>query len=429
MKEIEVKEKRCAVYVRKSVQEGLDMSFNSLDAQEEACRNFIASQKFNGWMALPETYADGGYSGGNVNRPGFQRLLRDCEDGKIDVIVCYKLDRLTRSIADFVALSECFDKWGVSFVSVTQNLDTSSSAGRMLVNILITFGQFEREQIAERIKDKMAASRRRGQWVGGCPPYGYKNVDKRLVIDEEAAETVRWIFGRYLEIQSPKTIAMELAQAGKSMRSGKPWNAAVILHMLKNVVYIGKINYLGKEIHDGEHMPIISEDIWNKVQEFLKHKGPSESHAKKVENISPLGGILRCGHCGCAMTPTHTVKKGRRYFYYACAKDKKRAISTCPVKQIRAGDIENVVFRELAKILQAPDIVAAIAKAADVEPKQVFDIFAENFWVDMNNAEKARIMQLLIETVVINENDISIELKTSGVKSMMEEARYAEEND
>ncbi|MBQ6352726.1 MAG: recombinase family protein, partial [Lentisphaeria bacterium] len=197
---------RCAVYTRKSVEEGLEMEFNSLDAQREAGEAYIASQRANGWVCLPDRYDDGGFSGGNMNRPALKRLLADAEDGKIDIIVVYKLDRLSRSICDFAELSKWFDKWNVAFVSVTQEINTSTSSGRMMLNILMTFAQFEREQIAERVRDKMSASRKKGKWVGGSVPIGYKVVDKKLVPDEETVPIVKRIFQRYLEIQSPTMI-------------------------------------------------------------------------------------------------------------------------------------------------------------------------------------------------------------------------------
>ena len=212
---------RCAVYTRKSVEEGLEMEFNSLDAQREAGEAYIASQRANGWVCLPDRYDDGGFSGGNMNRPALKRLLADAEDGKIDIIVVYKLDRLSRSICDFAELSKWFDKWNVAFVSVTQEINTSTSSGRMMLNILMTFAQFEREQIAERVRDKMSASRKKGKWVGGNVPIGYKVVDKKLVPDEETVPIVKRIFQRYLEIQSPTMIARELNADGIKTKLGK----------------------------------------------------------------------------------------------------------------------------------------------------------------------------------------------------------------
>ena len=220
----ELRQIRCAVYTRKSVEEGLEMEFNSLDAQREAAESYIASQRANGWVCLPDRYDDGGFSGGNMNRPALQRLLADAEAGKIDIIVVYKIDRLSRSICDFASLSKSLDKWNVAFVSVTQEINTSNSSGRMMLNILMTFAQFEREQIAERVRDKMAASRKKGKWVGGSVPIGYRVVDKKLVVDEATAPIVQRIFRRYLETQSPKLIAQELNDDGITTLLGKKWD-------------------------------------------------------------------------------------------------------------------------------------------------------------------------------------------------------------
>ena len=210
----EVVKKRCAIYCRKSTDENLDTDFNSLDAQREAAENYIASQRANGWVCLPEHYDDGGYSGGNVNRPALQKLLSDCESGLIDIIITYRLDRLSRSITDFADLTKKFDEWGVQFVSVTQEINTATSAGRMMLNILITFAQYEREVITERVRDKMAASRKKGMWVGGSVPMGYRVDNKHLVVVPEEADVIRKIFQRYVEIQSPKLIAMKLNEQG-----------------------------------------------------------------------------------------------------------------------------------------------------------------------------------------------------------------------
>ena len=218
--------KRCACYVRKSVEDGLEQEFNSLDAQREACENYIASQKGNGWICLPQRYDDGGFSGGNTKRPALQQLLDDCEAGLVDIIVVYKIDRLSRSICDFADLTKKFDEWGVQFVAVTQEINTATSAGRMMLNILITFAQYEREVITERVRDKMAATRKKGKFVGGLVPMGYDVRDKKLVVNFAEAEVIRKIFQRYVEIQSPKLIAMELNEQNIKTKQGKKWDTA-----------------------------------------------------------------------------------------------------------------------------------------------------------------------------------------------------------
>ena len=246
-----IPKKRCAIYTRKSVEEGLDQEFNSLDAQREAGEAYIASQKANGWVCLPTRYDDGGYSGGNMKRPALQQLLADCEAGLVDIIVVYKIDRLSRSICDFADLSKKFDEWGTQFVAVTQEINTATSAGRMMLNILITFAQYEREVITERVRDKMAASRKKGKWDGGRVPMGYRVENKKLTIVEEEARIIQRIFQRFIEVQSPALIAQELNKDGIRTKQGRIWDRQHIYRILSNHTYVGKVNYKNS-ICDGE---------------------------------------------------------------------------------------------------------------------------------------------------------------------------------
>lgn len=252
-----------------------------------------------------------------MNRPGLKQLLADAEAGLIDIIVVYKIDRLSRSICDFADLTKKFDEWGVSFVAVTQEINTATSAGRMMLNILITFAQYEREVITERVRDKMAASRKKGKWVGGSVAMGYKVVDKKLVIDPAGAKVVKRIFQRFIEIQSPKQIAVELNRDGVKTKQGKIWDTAHIYRILENHTYIGEVKYK-ETICEGEHEGFIDLDIWNRMREILAANDRTPDRTKKVEIIAPLKGILKCGHCGCAMMPTYSSsnKNGKRYFYY-----------------------------------------------------------------------------------------------------------------
>jgi site-specific DNA recombinase len=248
MGEVKLKQ-RCAVYTRKSSEEGLEQAFNSLHAQREACEAFIASQRSEGWVLVRDPYDDGGISGGTLERHGLQRLLEDIEDGLVDVVVVYKIDRLSRSLADFAKLVEVFDRNGVTFVSVTQSFNTTTSMGRLTLNILLSFAQFEREVTAERIRDKVAASRRKGMWMGGVPPYGYRVENRKLVVDEEAAEIVRWIFARFLEIGSATELAREVAKRGIRTPRGNRIDKKYLYRMLNNRAYIGEA------VHKGESYP------------------------------------------------------------------------------------------------------------------------------------------------------------------------------
>ena len=414
-----IKTKRCAIYTRKSVEDGLEMEFNSLDAQREAGEAYIASQKGNGWVCLPDRYDDGGFSGGNTNRPALKKLLEDAKAKLIDIIVVYKIDRLSRSIIDFAELSKKLDQWGVAFVSVTQEINTQSSSGRMMLNILITFAQFEREVIAERVKDKMSASRKKGKWVGGCVPMGYKVVEKKLVPDPDETVVVQRIFQRFLEIQSPKQIAYELNQAKILTKQGKPWDTQHIYRLLNNHAYVGDIFYMD-EIWKGEHKALIDRETWELTHKFLKTNAPAPDSSRRIDSMAALKGIIRCGHCNSAMTPTHSERRGRKYYYYHCCKDMKRAESICPIKQVPAGEIEKIVYEQLQKILPSPEIILAIANKTGIRPRDVVEIFSKELWEEITPGERQRLMQLLLERVVIEEDGVTLEIRTAGIKSIME---------
>ena len=414
-----VVKKRCACYTRKSVEEGLDMEFNSLDAQREACENYIASQKSNGWICLPQHYDDGGFSGGNTKRPALQQLLEDCEAGLVDIIVVYKIDRLSRSICDFADLTKKFDEWGVQFVAVTQEINTATSAGRMMLNILITFAQYEREVITERVRDKMAATRKKGKFVGGSVPMGYYVKDKRLEVKPEEAEIIRKIFQRYVEIQSPKLIAMELNEQNIKTKQGKKWNTLHISRTLNNHTYVGEVKYKGA-IWNGEQEAIIPRTLWDRVKEIQRSADQQANRSHRQETIAPLKNILRCGHCGGAMMPTFSNRGNRRYHYYLCSKDSKRAISTCPVKQFPAGDIEELVRKQLQKMLSDISFVMRFAERSGLSPMEVIECFHKDFWDEISPGEYNRLLSLLIEKAIVWEDKLELELKTNGIKSLME---------
>lgn len=264
-----VRKLRCAVYTRKSSEEGLEQEFNSLHAQREACEAFIASQRSEGWVLVRDQYDDGGISGGTLERPGLKRLLEDIEDGLVDVVVVYKIDRLSRSLDDFAKLVEVFDRNGVTFVSVTQSFNTTTSMGRLTLNILLSFAQFEREVTAERIRDKVAASRKKGMWMGGVPPYGYRVESRKLVVDEEAAEHVRWIFARFLEIGSGTELAREVAKRGIRTPRGNRIDKKYLYRMLSNRAYIGEAVHKG-DSYPGENDAIIDRETWDKVHTILQ---------------------------------------------------------------------------------------------------------------------------------------------------------------
>jgi site-specific DNA recombinase len=350
---------RCAIYTRKSTEEGLDQDFNSLDAQRESAEAYIKSQNAEGWIAVPVRYDDGGFTGGNMDRPALKRLLADIEAGQIDLVVAYKVDRLSRSLLDFARMMDCFDRHGVSFAAVTQQFNSATSMGRLTLNVLLSFAQFEREIISERTRDKMAATRRKGKWAGGAPVLGY-DVDaqvKRLVVNVEEAQRVRAIFELYLERGALLAVVRELDQRGWRSkawvtRKGKSWGGRVftktrLSELVTNVIYTGQVRYRG-ELFAGEQPALVDPDTWQRVQDLLAENGRVSRQGRAVRSDALLAGLLHCRPCGCAMTLARVVKRGgRRYAYYVCTGAQKRGWHTCPSKSVAAATLERFVLQEL----------------------------------------------------------------------------------
>jgi len=363
---------RCAVYTRKSSEEGLEQEFNSLDAQRESAENYVASMKHEGWVCLPDRYDDGGFSGGNMERPGVQRLMADIKAGKIDCVVVYKVDRLSRSLLDFARMMENFEKHRVSFVSVTQQFNTSHSMGRLTLNILLSFAQFEREIISERTRDKIAAARRKGKWCGGRPVLGY-DVDPaslKLVVNPGEAERVRAVFELYLRRQSLISAAEELRARGWSNKAwtsrkgralgGAPFDKTSLQKLLTNPVYIGKVKH-HSDLHRGEHEAMIDVDLWNRVQMTLRRNGRTGGMHTRNKHGALLKGLLRCGACRCAMTHTYTVKRnGRAHRYYRCGGAVKRGAAACPFGSIPAQQIEDFVAQRVRASADDPALRAMV---------------------------------------------------------------------
>ena len=369
---------RCAIYTRKSTEEGLDMEFNSLDAQREAAESFVASQRHEGWVVLPEKYDDGGFTGGNIERPALKRLLADVEAGKIDTVVVYKVDRLSRSLLDFTRLMEVLDRKGCSFVSVTQQFNTTHSMGRLTLNILLSFAQFEREIIAERTRDKMSAARKKGKWVGGSLILGYDlNTERtRLVINEPEAEQVRAIFALYIETQSVLATAAELNRRGwpRKVWTGKRgttvggglWNKPNLLGLLTNITYLGKVAY-GGGIYDGEQEAILDENTWAAAQAILTRNARDRGASVRNKHGALLRTLLKCGSCGCAMTHSYTQRGRVRYRYYICQTAMKRGWGECETRSIPVQEIEDFVLQRIAEIGRDPALSAEVASQAKKE--------------------------------------------------------------
>ena len=350
---------RCAIYTRKSSEEGLDQEFNSLDAQYEACAAYITSQRHEGWTQAKARYDDGGFSGGNLERPALKRLLADVAAGKIDVIVLYKVDRLTRSLTDFSKIVEVLDAAKASFVSITQSFNTTNSMGRLMLNVLLSFAQFEREVTGERIRDKIAASKKKGMWMGGVVPIGYVVQDRKLVIDEKAAETVRHIFRRYLALGSGSALLEELREQGFRTRlrtgdkavGGNPFSRGMLFNLLGNPVYRGNLKHRDA-VYAGEHEPIIDEALWDAVQAKIAENRNNQKGRRDARDPSLLLGILRDG-LGRRMTPSHATKGKHRYRYYVTHQDELRSGSPPPWR-LPAMDLEYAVVDRLRQFFSDP---------------------------------------------------------------------------
>jgi site-specific DNA recombinase len=350
---------RCAIYTRKSTEEGLEQEFNSLDAQREAGEAYVKSQQHEGWTCLPERYDDGGFTGGNTDRPALRRLMSDIEAGQVDCVLVYKVDRFSRSLVDFALLMQTFEKHQVAFVSVTQNFNTATSMGRLILNVLLSFAQFEREIIAERTRDKIAATRRKGKWAGGNPLLGF-DVDPRgskLLVNTEEAEIVRAIFALYLKHEALLPVVRDLEKRGwvnkrwqtrkGHVRGGLPFTKTSLHRLLSNIAYIGKVRYKD-EVHDGEHPVIVDPVVFQRVQGMLRRNGNTGGAPIRNQFGALLKGLIRCAPCGSAMTPTHTTRKGgKRYRYYVCSHAQKRGWDKCPSKAIPAAQIEEFVVEQV----------------------------------------------------------------------------------
>ncbi len=353
---------RCAVYTRKSTEDGLEQAFNSLDAQREACEAYIRSQASEGWTCLEGRYDDGGFSGGSMNRPGLQKLLGDLDRGQIDVVVVYKVDRLTRSLLDFARIIEKLDSQNVSFVSVTQSFNTTSSMGRLTLNVLLSFAQFEREVTAERIRDKIAASKKKGMWMGGVVPLGYDLKDRRLYINQTEANTVQWLFETYLDLKNVKHLAQAAREQGLFSKryvqasgrtvGGHPFSRGQLAYLLRNPLYIGKVRHKDK-VYNGEHDALIGPDLWEKVQSLLDANGPGKNRHQTIPSPSWAAGLLH-DDTGERMIASHTSKGGRRYRYYISVSLRDRKTDSHKGWRLPARQVEDIILTGILDLLKDP---------------------------------------------------------------------------
>lgn len=433
---------KCAIYTRKSHELGLELSFNSLDAQRESAENYIASQRENGWVALPEHYDDGGFSGGNMERPALKRLMEDVKAGKIDCIVVYKIDRLSRSLMDFTQLIEELNKYNVNFISVTQHIQTSDSAGRMMLNVLMTFAEFERAILAERILDRVAMAKRRGKYCGGSPVIGYDAdiKNKKLVINESEAKIVRHIFERYPELGSAKKLAAELNARGWRTKAwtsqkaqthgGQQWNTAHIYRILNNPLYTGLVTHHDKTF-SGEHEAIVEKKAWDKVHKLFEESCHGQEHKTQATMNTPLRGLIRCGHCGGAMTPTYSRKGKLRYTYYFCQADSKRAVSVCPLKRIPGGDIEKAVIQQLGAVFRMPSLMAeTVAEAVGMENSEREKLLEEkeNIKLELEKAQSEIIGLASDDSAAQHEKIEALKKLAMGLNKVNEQLTSFEKN-
>ncbi len=417
---------RCAIYTRKSSEEGLQQDFNSLDAQRDACEAFIRSQKHAGWVALPEMYDDGGISGGTMERPALLRMLAEIEAGRIDTVVVYKVDRLTRSLADFAKIVEAFDAKGVSFVSVTQQFNTTTSMGRLTLNMLLSFAQFEREVTGERIRDKIAASKQRGMWLGGLPPLGYDIRDHKLVVNAAEAELVRHIFQRYTVLKSVAALAQELDEAGIRSKlrmdahgnpngGGRPIGRGALYNMLQSRLYRGEIVHKDRA-YPGQHEAIVGPELSAAVQAIFDENRVQRAGGTGSTEPALLTGLV-FDAAGERLTPTHANKQGRRYRYYissSLVRGSREEASDQAVR-IPAAELEGIVGDQLCKLLlDEPAIYqAAAAAGADVQACKKLLADAAGLaarWPAMPSAEKRATLQRILRSVTVSSVSVDIEV-------------------
>ena len=427
---------RCAVYTRKSSEEGLEQEFNSLQAQREACEAFIKSQRHEGWVCLPDGYDDGGLSGATMERPALQQLLAEIQAGLVDIVVVYKVDRLTRSLADFAKIVEILDAKRASFVSVTQQFNTTTSMGRLTLNVLLSFAQFEREVTGERIRDKIAASKKKGMWMGGVPPLGYEARDRKLVTADSEAETVRYIFRRYAELGSTRLLKEELDAQGLTSKcwtsasgrlwGGKPFARGAVYLMLQNRIYRGEIVHKERS-YPGEHTPIIDQELWDMVQARLAGNAAQRKAGGRAAQPSLLAGMLFDAD-GNRMTPSHAVKEGTRYRYYV-----SRPLITndqahrSTGRRIPAGEIEQLVLSQVRQWLLDPGSIYKATSAWLLEPSAQQRLVAQaaqigRQWSELPPARRFAVLTALIERVEVRVDRVDIHLRPTGLSALLDAA-------
>lgn len=408
--------KFCAVYTRKSTEEGLEQDFNSLDAQREACLAYITSQKAEGWIATKEVYDDGGYSGGNIRRPGLQKMLEDIKAGRINIIVVYKIDRLTRSLMDFAKLVELFDQHQVTFVSVTQSFNTTTSMGRLTLNVLLSFAQFEREVTGERIRDKIAASKKKGMWMGGQVPLGYNLKDRHLYVSETEAILVKKIFSTYLKVRSVIKLIEILDRDGDKTKAGNSFTRGMLYTLLANPLYIGKIKHKSK-VYDGHHQPIVSLKEWTTAQETLAENAVEPRGCKKMQHKHLLRGIIFDKH-GTIYSPVFTNNNGQRYRYYVSwDRIQRRKELESVLLRIPAEEIETLLEKKLRSLFSDTLSLAKITGKDHAKDHEVLQRLAATI-------EKLSTEQLfeILAKIIVGHDVLDVQISVSRLKQVLHDA-------
>lgn len=406
------KKVRCAIYTRKSSEEGLEQDFNSLDAQREACEAYIKSQMHEGWFLLDKQYNDGGFSGGTMERPAFKELLKDIENDKIDIVVVYKVDRLTRSLMDFSKIIDVFDRHETSFVSITQQFNTTTSMGRLTLNILLSFAQFEREVTGERIRDKIAASKKKGMWMGGKVPLGYLKEDKKLVVHNEDAQKVQMLFDKYLELKSVPKLMHYLKENKIKTKTDKYFSKGQLYHLLANKIYIGKITHKDK-VYDGEHDAIICDETFEKVQKLLYENKVDKTCGVKSSSNSLLASLIY-DDFGNKMTPSHSNNHGRRYRYYI-SRALKNNEETGSVSKIPAGEVEKFVIETTKEFLQDKEQIQKIVSEYKISKQNKLIYIAQ----DIQDYSEPKLIRAIIHKIMVSKNLIEITYNETSIKKVL----------
>ena len=422
---------RCAIYTRKSSEEGLEQSFNSLAAQREACRAFVLSQKHEGWTVLKNVYDDGGISGGTMDRPALKQLLHDIQEGKVDTVVVYKVDRLTRSLTDFAKIIEIFDSHSVSFVSVTQQFNTTSSMGRLTLNVLLSFAQFEREITGERIRDKIAASKKKGIWMGGMVPLGYNCVKRQLVVTRSEAETVREIFRQYVRLRCLTKLKhyLEQNQTQSKIRTsiagrkygGATYSRGALHHILCNRIYLGEIVHRDQHF-PGQHEPIVSKQLWDQVASRLKQNNQARRSGNSESTTSPLTGLL-FDSSGVRFTPTHSLKEGKRYRYYTSQAAIQQNGAKSRIARFPAQELEAFVAAQILNLLRSPDrFIREIKDGAicDVVTRRIAELVKA--WPQLERSKLHQIVGSVVSRVTIGQSKVWVEVRIASLLMYLDEA-------